>query len=117
MSLFISRLLVLLMPFAPALMMAEESAADEATPTPLAELLEQLPKVAAAGRGMDANEEALAHAFARHGRALGFGHSEADSGGGSECCGGHHPGSGGEIPEFFGIRFHFTSQFTDNILA
>jgi len=69
MSLFIPRLLVLLMPFAPALMMAEESAADDATPTPLAELLEQLPKVAAAGRGMDANEEALAHAFARHGRA------------------------------------------------
>ncbi len=50
-------------------MMAEESAADDATPTPLAELLEQLPKVAAAGRGMDANEEALAQAFARHGRA------------------------------------------------
>jgi hypothetical protein len=49
--------------------------------------------------------------------ALGFGHSEVDSGGGSERRRRHHPGLDGEIPELGGFRLHFAPQFAHNILA
>jgi RNA-directed DNA polymerase len=56
------------------------------------------------------------HGLKGRGR-LGFGHSEADSGGGSKRRRSHYPGLGGEILELGGIRLHFAPQFADDVLA
>lgn len=65
----IIRLSVILMPFASAVAVAEDSGGDDTKPPPLTELLERIPKVASPGRGMNPEEGTLAETIARHGRA------------------------------------------------
>ncbi|MCF7733232.1 MAG: HEAT repeat domain-containing protein [Akkermansiaceae bacterium] len=62
------KLLVILMPFASAVLVAQDSGGDDTKPPPLTELLERIPEVASPGSGMNAEEQALAEAIARHGR-------------------------------------------------
>jgi HEAT repeat protein len=60
---------VILMPFATAVAVAEDSGGDNTKPPPLTELLERIPKVASPGRSVNAEESVLAETIARHGRA------------------------------------------------